>query len=202
MTSTYFTYFNPGKVALKTIFPFFGFLYLRQGDTWWTVFVTTIFIIWGFTNSSWEKINKTHFCGQFWELNFFGMHCQFKFYFLGCNGWDVLTFIWSLSLLLFKYAVLGASGWELREWRKCTHTELHRLGSTGSPVKIVMIMMILTIMLFFIKWVTCENSADDNDNLDGDNILWSTWSIRSVDFMTDMLVNNMIRINRRKSWQS
>ena len=70
---------------LYTIFPFFCFPYLRQGDTWWTVFVTTIFIIWGFTNSSWEKINKRHFCGQILGTQFFwdqiAMHCQFKGYF-------------------------------------------------------------------------------------------------------------------------
>ena len=58
--------------------------------------------------------------------------------------------------------------------------------------------MILTIMLFFINWVTCENSAGDNDCVDGDDILWSTWSIRSVDFKTNVLVN-MIRMNRSKS---
>ena len=29
-------------------------------------------------------------------------------------------------------------------------------------------------MLFFIKWVTWENSAGDNDGVDGDNILWPT----------------------------
>ena len=30
--------------------------------------------------------------------------------------------------------------------------------------------MILTIMLFFINWVTCENSAGDNDCVDGDDM--------------------------------
>ena len=40
--------------------PFYKVAWYDEHCTWWTVFVTTILIIWGFTNSSWAQTDHLH----------------------------------------------------------------------------------------------------------------------------------------------